>query len=591
MADVARPVVRARPGEARSDDGAAPRGVEHAHVAVLPDVEHLCSRPLQRAVGWELGDRRRQDWRAAAEEVGDFVLQKCRGCSSPSKASATSKTEYFWGEDLSRAADEPVRPQLRDKIVYSPHVYGPGRGHDMPYFKAEDFPGNLPQVWADPLGHLRERGLTVPGEWGGSTTEVEANNAWIVTLAQYLHWGEFSSFFGRSTRTAATQAGCFSTRGMRSAQATTRRRSGCASSLRSQLHPFGRRPSAASRLRAPRAVCAHWCRDGRTVGLRRCGTVASGGGGECVLRLQWCNGIVECASGDDESDARRVGQPRPCITVSGPSPLRRCALPFTYGGYSYDSCTRVDALNGQAWYSSHPTEPSSLMSTQVSAVSAARQRSGTATAAPRSARSARRRRPRGRPAPPPTAQCRPPPPQPSPPPPPSPFPLPPPPRPPPPPPPPPSPPPRRSPLRSSGSSRLASPASTPSSTWQERGADGVAPLESGPLPTTTPSAAANDADWTVWVLLPSASPCAARVQPLRARWATSGSRVVVSPAPPRPTPPPRMAFGATAAVDRAAAEAAEEAERSRRAPRRRPRRAQHGSRALRSARRRSPQGP
>ncbi|KAL3924345.1 MAG: hypothetical protein SGPRY_003945 [Prymnesium sp.] len=54
--------------------------------------------------------------------------------------------EYFWGENLEEVGDEPVELRVAEKVVYSPHVYGPGKGHEMPYF-ASSSKASLSSIW------------------------------------------------------------------------------------------------------------------------------------------------------------------------------------------------------------------------------------------------------------------------------------------------------------------------------------------------------------------------------------------------------------------------------------------------------------
>ncbi len=80
-----------------------------------------------------------------------------------------SKNPYpcFWGENLMGAKEYPIELP-KSKVVYSPHVYGPSV-YDMPYFKVNDFPKNLPKIWQLHFGYLKDLGYTVViGEWGGN---------------------------------------------------------------------------------------------------------------------------------------------------------------------------------------------------------------------------------------------------------------------------------------------------------------------------------------------------------------------------------------------------------------------------------------
>jgi hypothetical protein len=113
-----------------------------------------------------------------------FVLSECPRLLVlvEGVGNANGEKEYFWGENLARAARLPVQLSVTQKVVYSPHVYGPGPGHEMPYFSATvsaegahegtaawpAFPENMPNVWDAHFGHLLRTGATVlVGEWGG----------------------------------------------------------------------------------------------------------------------------------------------------------------------------------------------------------------------------------------------------------------------------------------------------------------------------------------------------------------------------------------------------------------------------------------
>lgn len=74
----------------------------------------------------------------------------------------------FWGSNLTETARRPIDRRLipADKLVYSPHVYGPDV-YRMPYFDDPDFPNNMPAVWDRHFGHLAGDHAVCPGEFGG----------------------------------------------------------------------------------------------------------------------------------------------------------------------------------------------------------------------------------------------------------------------------------------------------------------------------------------------------------------------------------------------------------------------------------------
>ena len=64
--------------------------------------------------------------------------------------------------------DAPVHLGDMTKLVYSPHVYGPGV-YNQDYFKAADFPNNMGAVWESHFGFVAEatHQPIVVGEMGG----------------------------------------------------------------------------------------------------------------------------------------------------------------------------------------------------------------------------------------------------------------------------------------------------------------------------------------------------------------------------------------------------------------------------------------
>ena len=101
------------------------------------------------------------------------------------------------GENLVDANRKPVVLSLPNKLVYSPHAYGPGDGseaHHMPYFDARDFPRNMGAIWQRHFGHLLSTGATViVGEWGGFFRDKDRQ--WQETFARYLKDNKLSSFY------------------------------------------------------------------------------------------------------------------------------------------------------------------------------------------------------------------------------------------------------------------------------------------------------------------------------------------------------------------------------------------------------------
>mmetsp|Transcript_18203 Transcript_18203/g.57202 ORF Transcript_18203/g.57202 Transcript_18203/m.57202 type:complete len:516 (+) Transcript_18203:294-1841(+) len=125
---------------------------------------------------WASGNSK-LDFDAAVERIGNRIhkiaphwLIFVEGIGSePGYPGYTSRYNQWWGGNLCGALDEPIELDLANRVVYSPHVYGPS-SFDQHYFSHKNFPDNLPKVWEDHWGFIaKEKGSPpiVIGEWGG----------------------------------------------------------------------------------------------------------------------------------------------------------------------------------------------------------------------------------------------------------------------------------------------------------------------------------------------------------------------------------------------------------------------------------------
>jgi endoglucanase len=144
---------------------------------------------------WGCGDESR-DWRAAAEEAADAVLDAAPGwlvfvegvehvegdeCNDAATTDCT-----WWGGNLASAGDDPVVPEVADKVVYSPHDYATSVFR-QPWFDDPAFPDNLPAIWDENWGYLDQDGVApvMVGEFG-STLTAEEDRVWMEELVSYL---------------------------------------------------------------------------------------------------------------------------------------------------------------------------------------------------------------------------------------------------------------------------------------------------------------------------------------------------------------------------------------------------------------------
>jgi endoglucanase len=136
---------------------------------------------------WGNGDRK-TDWRLAAERAGNAIL-----AVNPQWLIIVEGIEnfegdfYWWGGNLEPAVEYPVRLSHADKLVYSAHDYGPGTFNQM-WFKARNFPNNLPKVWYLHWAYLQLQGMApvLMGEFGGRSVGSDREGQWQRSLLNFI---------------------------------------------------------------------------------------------------------------------------------------------------------------------------------------------------------------------------------------------------------------------------------------------------------------------------------------------------------------------------------------------------------------------
>jgi endoglucanase len=158
------------------------------------------TKPNSTGACWGCGDTTR-DWRLAAERAGNAILAVqpnwlifVEGVSCPSGGdnniwdNDTTNDEFcgWWGGNLSKAADYPVRLNKTNKLVYSPHEYGVSV-YEQEWFKSADFPGNLPAYFDKQWGYLVKQNIAplMMGEFGSTLADAR-DTVWLTALMKYL---------------------------------------------------------------------------------------------------------------------------------------------------------------------------------------------------------------------------------------------------------------------------------------------------------------------------------------------------------------------------------------------------------------------
>ncbi|WP_233412973.1 cellulase family glycosylhydrolase [Nucisporomicrobium flavum] len=161
------------------------------------------TNPAATGSCWGCGDTAR-DWRLAAERAGNAILSVqpnwlifVEGVSCPSGGLSnvwdndTSNDEDcgWWGGNLSKAGQFPVRLNVANRLVYSPHEYATSV-YRQAWFDDPSFPNNLPGIWDHYWGYLYKQNIApiMIGEFG-STLQNPEDKVWLEKLMAYTGTG------------------------------------------------------------------------------------------------------------------------------------------------------------------------------------------------------------------------------------------------------------------------------------------------------------------------------------------------------------------------------------------------------------------
>ena len=112
--------------------------------------------------------------------LGNRVLEECArllifvegvGFAPGAPGADNAGDGIWWGENLVGVKKQPVELVDPSKLVYSPHEYGPSV-YEQGYFKAHDFPANMPAIWQARFDFVRAQtgAPVIIGEMGGFYT-------------------------------------------------------------------------------------------------------------------------------------------------------------------------------------------------------------------------------------------------------------------------------------------------------------------------------------------------------------------------------------------------------------------------------------
>jgi endoglucanase len=161
------------------------------------------TNPAATGACWGCGDTAR-DWRLAAERAGNAILGVqpnwlifVEGVSCPSGGLSNvwdgdpSNDEDcgWWGGNLSKAGQFPVRLNVANRLVYSPHEYATSVYHQA-WFDDPTYPANMPAIWDKYWGYLYKQNIApiMMGEFG-TTLQDPKDKVWLQNLLAYTGSG------------------------------------------------------------------------------------------------------------------------------------------------------------------------------------------------------------------------------------------------------------------------------------------------------------------------------------------------------------------------------------------------------------------
>jgi endoglucanase len=133
------------------------------------------------------------DWRRAAQRAGNAVTAIAPDwlivVEGIEKRVAGGKLDtHWWGGNLEGVRRAPVRLSRPNRLVYSPHEYGPGV-FPQPWFGRPDTAGILARRWRDGWGYIASEGIAplLIGEFGGRRVDLQSSEGrWQRQFLDYL---------------------------------------------------------------------------------------------------------------------------------------------------------------------------------------------------------------------------------------------------------------------------------------------------------------------------------------------------------------------------------------------------------------------
>jgi endoglucanase len=139
------------------------------------------------------------DWRLAAERSGNAILKVNKNWlivveGVENNVPGQRLKRHWMGGNLEGVRRFPVRLSVRNKLVYSPHEYGPGV-FDQPWFSERSFPKNLSDRWETGFFFIVRQKIApvLVGEFGGRKVDMTSKEGiWQRQLVSFLQRNNLS---------------------------------------------------------------------------------------------------------------------------------------------------------------------------------------------------------------------------------------------------------------------------------------------------------------------------------------------------------------------------------------------------------------
>lgn len=149
---------------------------------------------------WGNGDLS-TDWRLAAERCGNAIhsvdpdwLIIVEGVEGNANIPGQKFPVHWWGGNLEGVRNFPVRLNKGNKVVYSPHEYGPD-AYNQSWFDEPTFPNNLYDRWEFGFYYIARQNIApvLIGEFGGRFTDRNSKaGIWHNQLVDYIQGKDLS---------------------------------------------------------------------------------------------------------------------------------------------------------------------------------------------------------------------------------------------------------------------------------------------------------------------------------------------------------------------------------------------------------------